>query len=106
MTLGGLVLSLRLDSSYWRLGLHHAEAEMDYGPIYTGYDYVQAAPGIGYYQTLSELPGPGVPTTDKIVINVLTLSTEVELPHRSKLIAEYVRRRLEDTDLGPDVNAG
>lgn len=106
MALGGLVLSLRLDRSYWRLGFHHAEAELDAGPIYTGFEYVQAAPGIGYYQTLDDLPGPGVPTTDKIAINALTLSTEIELPYRSKLIAEYVRRQLKDTDLGPDVNAG
>ncbi|MBK1720855.1 hypothetical protein [Thiocystis violacea] len=106
MALGGLVLSLRLDKSYWRLGIHHAAAQLDYGEVYTGYPYVEIAPGIGYYQTFEELPGPGVQTTGTVGINLLTLGTEIELPFQTRFVGEYVRRQFENADIGPDVNAG
>ncbi len=106
LNLGGLVLSLRAGEHYWRIGLHRVEAEMDYGTLISEYPYVSLEPGIGYYQTLPDIPGPGVPTVDKISIDVLTLGAEIALPHDVRLIGEYVRRRFNNATAGPDVHAG
>ena len=106
MRLGGLVLSLRLPKSYWRIGAHTAQAEADYGPIASNYPYVRLAPGLGYYQTLDALPGPGVPTIETLVTNVFTLGAEVELPHDLRLVGELVRRKFDNITLGPDVKTG
>lgn len=106
LKLAGLVFSGRHQRSYWRIGLHHAESEMDIGATPVSYPYVSLAPGIGYYQTLPELPGPGISYVDTFISNVLTLGAEIELPQNLRLISELSRRRLENVISGADITAG
>lgn len=103
---GGLVLSLRTDKSYWRLGLHRGEAQPDHGAKASNYPFVSIAPGLGYYQTLPFLPGPGLPTVDTIVTDALTLGAEVELTRNIRLVGEFVRRKIDNATLGQDTTAG
>ncbi len=106
LRLAGLTFSGRNSGHYWRIGLHRAESEQDAGATPTGYHYVALAPGVGYYQTLPQLPGPGIPSVDTAVGHVLTLGAEIELPHDLRLIGEFARRRLENATSGADTTAG
>ncbi len=106
LNLAGLVLSLRDGENTWRVGLHRVDAEADDGPVTSTYPFVTLAPGIGYYQVSSKMPGPGVPTVDTLVNDVLTLGADIALPNDFRLIGEYVRRRITNATMGPDTSAG
>lgn len=104
--MAGLVLSLRDDDNIWRLGLHKAQAASDTGSMPKRFPFVELAPGVGYYQILDALPGPGVPMIDQYDIWVLTLGAEIALPDDLRLVGEYGRRRFTNTTTGPDTSAG
>lgn len=104
--MAGLVLTLQQREHTWRMGLHRVEATANRGPFPSDYPYVSLAPGLGYYQTWSTLPGPGVPMVNVLHVNVLTLSASIALPNDFRLIGEYARRQLTNLTIGMDTNAG
>jgi hypothetical protein len=106
MDLAGLVLSLRDGENVLRAGLHHSDLESDYGPLPVTSPFVPIAPGIGYYKLDGAMPGPPVPTVDRLRIDVLTLGAEIALPHDFRLVGEYGRRRITNSTMGPDTSAG
>lgn len=103
--MAGLVLTLRRQESAFAVGLHRVEANANSGPFPSDYPYVSIAPGVGYYQTLPQLPGPGIPRVDILKVDVLTLSLELGLPKDFKLIGEYARRRMNNATIGIDTHA-
>ena len=101
----GTVLSLRDDTKNLRLGLHLADAEWHAGPVPSTFPFVELAPGVGYYQVMDELPGPGIPRVDSYLIYLVTLGAEFALPGDLRLIGEYGRRRFSNAKTGPDSHA-
>ena len=106
LNLGGLVLSMRDGENTWRVGVHRADASIDYGAIPTTYPFVSVAQGIGYYQVTDSMPGPGITTVDTLVNYVFTLGAEIALPDDFRLVGELVRRRITNATLGPDTTSG
>ncbi|MBK5963500.1 hypothetical protein CCR95_05195 [Thiocystis minor] len=102
----GLAISLHAGDNTWRLGLHRGEVESEYGQFPSSYPFVPIAPGIGYYKLDSAMPGPPVPTVDRLIIDILTLSAEIALPNDFRLVGEYGRRRINNATMGPDTSAG
>lgn len=103
--MAGLVLTLRRRENAFAVGLHLVEASANSGPFPSDYPYVSIAPGVGYYQTLPNLPGPGIPTVDILKVDVLTLSLQIALPKDLKLIGEYAHRRMENATIGIETHA-
>jgi hypothetical protein len=105
LNLGGLVLTLHQNDNIWRVGVHRADVITDAGDAYADYPYVALAPGIGYYQVLPSVPGPGMPTVDKLINYVFTFGAEIALPHNARLIGEYARRQISNATSGADTHA-
>lgn len=106
MRMIGLTAMLHTDENIWRLGLHRAEVESDYGSMPSDAPFVSILPGIGYFKTIEAMPGPPIPTVDHLAIDVLTLGAEIALPNDFRLIGEYGRRRINNAIMGPDTSAG
>jgi hypothetical protein len=100
----GLTLTLQREENTYRAGFYKAYAKPDL-PFPANFPYVGIAPGIGYYQTSDRLPGPGVPTTEKLDISVYYLATDLALGGGYRFAGEYVRRAVRNTDLGPDTQS-
>lgn len=104
---GGLVLTLRDPSFTWRLGAHSARTRRSDGqPLPVSYPRVDVAPGIGYWQVDSSLPGPGVSYTARIRNLIVTTGADWHLPAGWRLIGEYLRIDQRDTDIGSEGHAG
>jgi hypothetical protein len=98
----GLVLALKRNEDTYRVAVHHSVAEPANGvPFPQTYPFVTLAPGVGYYQVNASLPGPGVPTTDRITNVTITLGAEVNLPYDLRVISEYAQRIVHNNDIGP-----
>ncbi len=106
MILAGLVLETSSEDTTWRLGFHHAEVESDYGALPSDFPFVSIAPGIGYFKVFEALPGPPVPTVEKLLVDVLTVGFDLALPHDWRVLGEYGRRRISNAIIGPDTSAG
>ncbi|MBK5963499.1 hypothetical protein CCR95_05190 [Thiocystis minor] len=104
--MAGLALSCRAGDNTWRLGLHRGELESSYGQLPSSYLFVPVAPGVGYFKVVNEMPGPPIPTVDRLVIDILTLGAEIALPNDFRLVGEYGRRRIDNAIMGPDTSAG
>lgn len=104
--MAGLAMSLCDGNNTWRIGLHRGEVESDFGPLPSMPPFVSIAPGIGYFKIFDEMPGPPVPTVDRLVIDILTLGAEIALPNAFRLVGEYGRRRVNNAVMGPDTSAG
>lgn len=104
--IAGLALTLRTDAATWRLGLDHAQTRTRNGQAFTsGFPYVSMAPGVGYYAVA---PGMGatLPTTTKLVNNVIMLGADIEVAPNWRVVSELARNIQTQTDLGSNTMGG
>jgi len=102
----GLALTLKRDEDTYRVGLGQGVIKPRDGvPVPQSFPFVTLLPGIGYYQIDPSQPGPGLPTTTRINFTDIRLGAEVNLPAGMRVISEYVRRIVRNTDIGPDTTA-
>jgi hypothetical protein len=103
----GLVLTARDKSLNWRLGAHSANSTSANGqPLIKSFPHVDLGNGMGYWQVDNALPGPGLPTTDRVRTLALTAGAEWQIDSHWRLAAEVVRMRQRDTEFGYDWRAG
>lgn len=105
----GAVLTWRNANLTLRGGVHRARTERQDGrALPVRYPLVQSPMGIGgsYYQVSNALPGPGVPTTDHIVNDVINLGLDARLAPDWRVVAELARNIQHDTDLGYNTLGG
>jgi hypothetical protein len=96
---GGLVLSYKRNEDTYRIGVHRAVFKLANGAQFpTTFPFVALAPGIGYYQVDASLPGPGVPTTESLKATVVTLGAEVGLGSGFRVLSEFARNFVPNTD--------
>tara|TARA_R110001599_G_scaffold115664_1_gene282524 strand:+ start:1022 stop:2290 length:1269 start_codon:yes stop_codon:yes gene_type:complete len=105
---GGLVLTHKNAETTYKVGLskvtvHEKSSSSAYPATYP---FVSIAPGIGYYQVNSALPGPGIPTIDSYSYRTLTLGTDLQLGSGYRLIAEVARSLVTDTNLSTQSTRG
>lgn len=103
----GFALALHRDDEIFRGSIHHVTSRATAPNSFAvDFPFFQVAPGVGYYQTTDALPGPGIPVTDRIHANVITLGMDVGLPGDFRLASELSRRIVRDTRIGPDALGG
>lgn len=99
----GAVMTLRRDTSTWRLGLHHTTTRLRNGDrLPSHYPYVQVAPGVGYYAVSPEM----AETTGYIVNDIITLAGDIELAPNWRLVSELVRNIQMRTENGTNTAGG
>jgi hypothetical protein len=97
---GGLVLSYKRNEDAYRIGVHRAVIKLrDGAPLATTFPFVALAPGIGYYQVDASLPGPGIPTIASLTATVITLGAEIGLGSGFRIVSEFARNFVPNTDL-------
>ncbi len=105
--IGGLVLTARDPDLTWRLGVHFTSTSRTDGlPLSVRYPRVNVAPGIGYWQALNSVPGPGIPGTDRIRNVFLTAGVDWQIGDGWRVASEVASLRQMDTDVGYDALAG
>ncbi|MBS0345407.1 MAG: hypothetical protein JSR69_03015 [Proteobacteria bacterium] len=102
MWLTGALLTVREGDHRLRLSVHRGDVKRVDAPIPVTYPFVPVAGGGGYYQVTDALPGPGVPTVDRVLNYTFTASAEFVLPHEFTVTGEAVRRRVTRATLGTD----
>jgi hypothetical protein len=99
---GGAALTLRRDEDTYRIGYHFGDiTRQDERYIPNTFPYVNLLPGIGFYQVDNRLPGPGLDNKKTIGYSVFYLGADVALPEDFRGVAEYGRRNISKTDIGP-----
>lgn len=105
--LRGLVLTARDNGLTWRLGVHRTRTTpLDSGTLPVAFPRVELAPGVGYWQVSSSLPGPGITRVGSIRNLILTAGLEWQLKDGWRVAAEVVRMRQKDIEIGSDSRAG
>jgi hypothetical protein len=103
----GLTLTLERDDDIYHFGFNRAITSKSDGlSISRSYPFVTVLPGVGYYQISSKLPGPGVPTTNDTVTSVITVGASVDLGAGVRVIGEYAKRLVRNTEIGPNSDGG
>lgn len=104
-TITGSVLTLKQDTSTWRLGLHHTVTRRRDGQDFPShFPYVSAG---GYYRVSDLLPGlEPVGTTSSIVNDVITLGADVALAPDWRLVSEFARNIQRRTENGANTAGG
>lgn len=104
-SLGGAV-TWRHDEDVYRIGYHKGTIDRadDYY-IPASFPYVQLFPTVGYYQVDNRIPGPGLENKKTLGYSVLYLGADVGLPNDFRLLAEFGRRRLSGTSIGPNTDS-
>jgi len=105
-TVTGLMTSWRAPDLTLRLGVLHAASKAGDVPFVERPVAAALAPGVSYWQTSNDLPGPGVQTLNRIHNTFIQLGGEAGFGGGWRLAAEGVRARQHDTELGIDVMAG
>ncbi len=103
---GGFSFTLLQGANRWRAGWAAVRFKADSGPSPIDFPFVSIAPGVGYYQTIPELPGPGLSFADRNEAEVITLGADLALPGEFRLMAEYARRRFKNITSGVSTDAG
>jgi hypothetical protein len=107
VTISGLILTARDKNLTWRVGAHDASSTNANGqPLVQTFPRVDLGYGMGFWQVDGALPGPGLPTTNRVRNLVLTAGAEWQIDGAWRLAGEYVRMRQRDTELGSDSRAG
>lgn len=104
-TATGLVTTWSLDSAKVRLGAHRVRTSKSDGralPIRPTWVELVPGSGIGYWQTESSLPGPGVETVNVMVNHAYILGTEFTPAPAWKVIAEAGRIVQRNTERSID----
>ncbi len=102
----GLGLALRHGESLYRAHVSRATAKLPSGTFPSTFPFVPLFPGVGYYQTSPQLPGPGVPQTDSTRNTIVILGADQKLPAGMRFVGEYVRRIVQKSEIGPDTSGG
>jgi len=102
----GLGLTLRPGESTYRAHVSRATAKLPSGTFPSTFPFVTLFPGVGYYQTSPQLPGPGIPQTDRVRNTIVILGADVSLPAGIHVVGEYVRRIVQKSEIGPDSSGG
>lgn len=102
MWLTGALLTVREGEHRLRLSVHRGDVKRADAPIPVTYPFVPLGGGVGYYQVSDTLPGPGVPTVERVLNYTFTASAEFVLPQDFTLTGEAVRRRVTRATLGAD----
>lgn len=107
-TITGGVLTLKQDSSTWRLGMHHTVTRRRDGQdLPSHYPFVSVAPGVGYYAVRPEMAGAEpVGTTGSIVNDVITLGGDMEVAPNWRLVGELARNIQMRTENGANTAGG
>lgn len=103
----GAVLTLRRDTSTWRLSLHHTTTRLRNGDDFPShYPYVEGG-GVAYYRVSNNMPGlEPVGTTDYIVNDIITLAGDIELAPNWRLVSELARNIQMRTENGANTAGG
>ncbi len=105
--IAGLVLTARDPDLTWRLGVHMTSTSRRDGlPFSVRYPRVEVAPGIGYWQASSLVPGPGIPGTDRVRNIFLTAGVDWQVGDGWRIASEVASLRQMDTEVGYDALAG
>lgn len=103
----GAVLSLRSDSTTLRLSVNQARTKPTDGSLLpVRLPFVQIAPGLGYYRISEALPGPPIPTVDRLKNLVVTAGVDHEFRSGWRVLAEVARNRQFDTEAGANTTGG
>lgn len=107
MTANGLALTLQRDESIFRATVADTYTKItDAQTMPVTFPYVSIMPGVGYYQTSNQIPGPGVPSENNIHSAIYTLGADVALGNGFRVMGEYVRRDVRNVASGPDSQGG
>ncbi|MEB0137190.1 hypothetical protein QN362_17800 [Actimicrobium sp. CCC2.4] len=97
----GLVLTFQQDDNLFRIGAHDVRVKTTDGQFFpVTYPFVTIAPGIGYYQVSSQMPGPGLSAVGEIHSPTYTLGADVAVGADFRLVGEYVRRNVLGVNTG------
>lgn len=103
----GLVLTLRDADLQLRAGVHRAATARTNGqPVPVNFPYVQAGPGVGYYQVDASMYGPGIATVNPLHNTIATLGAEYAVGNGWGLAAEFARDFQHGSELGSDTRGG
>lgn len=107
-TVQGVVATWRANRLDARIGLHHARTERPDGAadFLIRPTWAPLGPGLGYWQTSNQLPGPGVQNADHISNLVLFAGVEAHLGSGWRVAAELGRVRQRVTEVGFDATGG
>jgi hypothetical protein len=104
-TMGG-ALTWRHDEDIYRIGYHKGTLDRaDDLYIPAAFPYVQLFPAVGFYQVDNRIPGPGLENKKTLGYWVLYLGADVGLPQDVRLLAEFGRRRVTGTNIGPNTDS-
>jgi len=96
----GFVGSYRIDDDMYRVGFHRSVGRLtDGGLLPATYPFVALSPGVGYFQTDSRIPGPGIPYVENIRNSVVTVSFDLALGDRHRIIAEFARTYVDTSNV-------
>lgn len=102
----GTSLTLRRDEDSYRIGYHFGNISRDDSRyIPATFPYVSIFPGIGYYQVDNRIPGPGLDNKEKFSYSILYVGADVGLPDDFRVSAEFGRRVIKKTELGPNTDS-
>lgn len=105
---GGLVLSHKAAGNLFRIGYGRVVIdEKNSANAYpVTYPFVSIAPGIGYYQVDSSLPGPGIPAIDRYSYRTLTIGADIALNSDYRVVAEIARSWVSQTSFSNQSSRG
>jgi len=105
---GGLVLTHKGLKNTFRVGLSRVvineKNSVNAYPV--TYPFVSIAPGVGYYQVNSSLPGPGIPTIDRYSYRTMTLGADVALDRNYQVVIEVARSLVTQTSFSTQSTRG
>ncbi|MCW5666156.1 MAG: hypothetical protein KIT35_20185 [Piscinibacter sp.] len=107
-TVQGLVATWRAPRATARVGIHHARTEQSDGSrqFLVRPTWAPLGPGVGYWQTSSQLPGPGVENLDHISNLLLMVGGELHLGSGWRVASELGRVWQRHTEMGLDAAGG
>jgi hypothetical protein len=102
-TITGSVLTLKQETSTWRMGVHHTVTRRRDGQGFSNhYDYVDMGGGVAFYIVDPQL----APQSQSIVNDVVTLSADMELAPDWRLVSEFARNIQKRTENGANTAGG
>jgi hypothetical protein len=103
----GAVLTWRGAGLTTRAGLHHTRVHSTNGsPLLVRPSWAGLAPGVGYWQTVNGLPGPGVEQVSHSNNLAFTVGGEAELGAGWRVAAELLHVLPREIEIGQDFTSG
>ena len=101
----GLVLTFQREDNLYRIGAHDGRVRSTGDSVPVTYPFVTIAPGIGYYQVSSQMPGPGLVTAGEVHSPTYALGADIAAGANFRLVGEYVRRNVLGITTGSDTQS-